>query len=185
MRRRQRGSDLSIRHFITRPAGQSLVEFAVFLPVLLLLIIGVAETGNALNAYIGVTGAAREGARLAARGNIFPSPQVKQVIESQTHGLDLAAHGSIVMTVVKTDSAGVGTYQVTQLLGTTTSRFSQASLYALYQIALPPTSEYYMYLRKESFVMIEVFYDCPTLTLFFWPTIPIYSYTVMQISAVS
>ena len=48
--------------------GQGLVEFTLVLPVLLILLIGVAEMGYALRNYILVVNACREGARLAARG---------------------------------------------------------------------------------------------------------------------
>ena len=148
------------------------------MPILILLIMGVAEAGNALNAYIGVTSAAREGARLAARGNIYSSAQVKQVIEIQTQNLDLEAHGSIVMTVVKSDTSGFS-YTVTQLLGTAPSRFTSSSLAALWAQAIATANQ--TYLSKEQFVVIEVFYDSPTLTRFFASSIPIYGYTVMKI----
>ncbi len=46
--------------------GQSLVEFALVVPLLLLLIIGVAELGRAWMAQNVVTGAAREAVRIAA-----------------------------------------------------------------------------------------------------------------------
>lgn len=48
--------------------GQGIVEFTLVLPVLLILLIGVAEMGYALRNYILVVNACREGARLAARG---------------------------------------------------------------------------------------------------------------------
>lgn len=46
--------------------GQSAVEFALILPILLLLILGMIEYGWLLNAQITLTSAAREGARVAA-----------------------------------------------------------------------------------------------------------------------
>jgi Flp pilus assembly protein TadG len=48
--------------------GQSLVEMALTLPLLLLLVFGIIEFGRILNAYIVVTNAAREGARYGAVG---------------------------------------------------------------------------------------------------------------------
>ena len=48
--------------------GVSIIEFAVILPVLLLLVLGIIEFGWLYTAYITINGAAREGARLAARG---------------------------------------------------------------------------------------------------------------------
>lgn len=44
--------------------GQSLVEFAILLPVLLLLIMGILEFGLILNSYLTINNSAREGARL-------------------------------------------------------------------------------------------------------------------------
>jgi Flp pilus assembly protein TadG len=45
--------------------GQALVEFALILPFLLLLLLGVVEMGRAWNAKQVLTDAAREGARLS------------------------------------------------------------------------------------------------------------------------
>ena len=51
-----------------RERGAAAVEFALLLPVLLLLVFGIIDFGRALNAQITLTQAAREGARLAALG---------------------------------------------------------------------------------------------------------------------
>ncbi|MBP1920796.1 TadE family protein [Youngiibacter multivorans] len=51
---------------ISGEAGQSAVEFALVLPLLLVLLLGIIEFGWFLNAKITVTGAAREGARYYA-----------------------------------------------------------------------------------------------------------------------
>lgn len=48
--------------------GQTLVEFAIILPVLLLLVVGMMEFGLVINQYMVVAEAAREGARSAALG---------------------------------------------------------------------------------------------------------------------
>lgn len=45
--------------------GQSLVEFALVLPILMMLILGMVEFGWILNGKITITSAAREGARAA------------------------------------------------------------------------------------------------------------------------
>jgi Flp pilus assembly protein TadG len=49
--------------------GQSLVEFAVILPILLMLIMGILEFGLMLNCYLSVRNASREGARAAIVGS--------------------------------------------------------------------------------------------------------------------
>lgn len=48
--------------------GQAAVELALVLPVLLLVLLGIAEFGRGLSAYLTVQHAAREGARLAVTG---------------------------------------------------------------------------------------------------------------------
>jgi|1186.fasta_scaffold20544_4 Flp pilus assembly protein TadG len=53
-------------HRRNRQQGQALVEFAILLPVLLLLLLGIVQFGLAFNNYIQVTSAAREGARKAS-----------------------------------------------------------------------------------------------------------------------
>src|SRR6266550_9643907 len=60
MKRRRRAAGDS------RDRGSVAVEFALLLPVLLLLIFGIIDFGRALNAQITLTQAAREGARLAS-----------------------------------------------------------------------------------------------------------------------
>lgn len=50
---------------IKNTEGQSLVEFALVLPILLILILGMIEFGWILNGKITLTSAAREGARTA------------------------------------------------------------------------------------------------------------------------
>lgn len=59
-----------------RPRAQSLVEFALILPILILIILGVIEMGYALFIYSQVENAAREGARAAA---VRPCPNAADV----------------------------------------------------------------------------------------------------------
>jgi len=57
-----------------RQRGQSLVEFALTLPLLLILVFGIIDFGNGLRAYIALTNGVREGARYGAIGNPLGSP---------------------------------------------------------------------------------------------------------------
>ena len=52
-----------------RERGQSLVEFALIIPIFIILVFGIIDFGMGLRAYITVTQATREGARYAAVGN--------------------------------------------------------------------------------------------------------------------
>ena len=53
---------------IKNEKGQALVEFAIILPILLLLVMGIFEFGMLLNSYLTVQNVAREGARLGIVG---------------------------------------------------------------------------------------------------------------------
>jgi Flp pilus assembly protein TadG len=57
---------MSLKRFGTAEEGQALVEFALVLPVLLILVVGILEFGRAWNLHQVLTDAAREGARKAA-----------------------------------------------------------------------------------------------------------------------
>jgi Flp pilus assembly protein TadG len=53
---------------IKQARGQSLVEFALVLPLLMILVFGIIDFGMGLRSYISLTNATREGARFAAIG---------------------------------------------------------------------------------------------------------------------
>jgi hypothetical protein len=57
-----------IRHFPSDDRGQSIVEFSLVLPVLLLLIFGLVEWAWIMNTQASVNFASRDGAMLAAEG---------------------------------------------------------------------------------------------------------------------
>lgn len=67
--------------------GQALVEFALVLPLLVLLLLGIFDFGRAIYAYTTVNNAAREAARLAI------------VDQTETHIQDLAAQRAVALGV--------------------------------------------------------------------------------------
>ncbi len=73
-----------------RDRGQSLIEFALVLPMLLVLFFGIIEFGNAWRIYQLVTNTAREGAREA----VLPSSTtftVDSIIDDRLNGSGLDA----------------------------------------------------------------------------------------------
>jgi hypothetical protein len=62
--------------------GQSLIEIAIILPILLLLLLGVAEMGMGLRNYLILVNANREAARFAARGRFTDMDTAKLVVSS-------------------------------------------------------------------------------------------------------
>ncbi|MBS4213279.1 MULTISPECIES: TadE/TadG family type IV pilus assembly protein [Neobacillus] len=65
--------------------GQSLVEFALVLPVLLLLLFGIVDFGRILHAYLTIDHAGREAARAASIG----SANIEQVAVENAVGISL------------------------------------------------------------------------------------------------
>ncbi len=65
--------------------GQALLEFALTAPLLLLMLLGLIEFGHALNSYLVVVSAARDGARLGAKGSDDAS--IRAMINSETNHL--------------------------------------------------------------------------------------------------
>jgi len=62
-------SPIKIRRRVRGEKGQSLTEFALLLPILLMLLVGVVEIGWGLNSYLTVVDSARDGARLGSKGS--------------------------------------------------------------------------------------------------------------------
>jgi Flp pilus assembly protein TadG len=76
-------------------SGQSLIEFALVLPMLLVLVFGIVEFGNAWRHYQLITNTAREGARIA----VLPSSTatiVDSVIDDRLNGSGLYADSATV-----------------------------------------------------------------------------------------
>jgi Flp pilus assembly protein TadG len=174
--------------------GQSVVELAIVTPFLVFLLLGTVEIGNAYNSYLTLVNASREGARLGARGNIFSSSELLQVVEQHSSGLSLATNGTVIYTVVTADPTATPTFQVTStklLNNGGSSHFTAAGLQTLEQqltttgIAAP----YSGYLSKEKFVIVELIYTHHTLfnvgAFLSLDPIPMYAYTVMPVSAAS
>lgn len=67
----------------SKERGQGAVEFALTIPILFALVIGVIELGVAFNAYVTVTNAAREGARAGAIYLYDSSPAYNQALNDQ------------------------------------------------------------------------------------------------------
>ena len=63
--------------------GNALIEFALVIPILLLLVMGIIEFGYIFNGYIILTGAAREGARVAVVGK---TDEISEKVINHTAG---------------------------------------------------------------------------------------------------
>jgi Flp pilus assembly protein TadG len=124
--------------------GQSLVEFAMVLPLLVILIFGIIDFGMGLRSYISLTNATREGARFAAVGNVagaYPAncdgttnTTVIGRVCVAINGLDLAAVDDVSVTYPDGQAPGNSvivaaqyTYTFITPLGAIVSRISGGS----------------------------------------------------------
>ena len=83
--------------------GQSLVEFTLTAPLLIFLLLGLAELGSALNSYLTVVNTARDGARLYSQGNASHST-ILTMVDKETERLQNGGPP----TVIENCSTGAG-----------------------------------------------------------------------------
>jgi Flp pilus assembly protein TadG len=70
-------------------AAQASIEFALIVPVLVLLLVGILDVARALNAYVTLSNASREGARFAITHPTAPNDvPIKQEVERRAVPLD-------------------------------------------------------------------------------------------------
>lgn len=70
--------------------GQALVEFALVIPIFMMLLLGILQFGIVFNNYITLTDAARAGSRVAAvsRLDALRESKAKAAVEDAAGGLD-------------------------------------------------------------------------------------------------
>jgi len=68
--------------------GQALVEFAIVLPILLMLVMGIIQFGMMLNSYLAIENASREGARAGIVGST--DAEIESLIIASSPSLDPA-----------------------------------------------------------------------------------------------
>jgi Flp pilus assembly protein TadG len=85
--------------------GQSLVEFALIVPVILLLLFGMFDIGRVLFSAVALEQAAREGARVASVGKT--NAEVIASITSATTGLDSSRVSVSISTGARTSGENI------------------------------------------------------------------------------
>ncbi len=86
--------NIKLKKLIKNNKGNSVVEFALILPILVMMVFGIFQFGIAYNNWIALTHAAREGARLAAVGQYeesrvresAPSVQIESITVTGQEG---------------------------------------------------------------------------------------------------
>jgi Flp pilus assembly protein TadG len=77
---------------IRNERGQTMTEFAIILPILVVLLFGIAQFGIAFNNYVTITDAARAGARKGAvsRNSSDPTGDCVSQVKASAADLDLS-----------------------------------------------------------------------------------------------
>lgn len=66
--------------------GQAMVEFALVLPILLILLLGILEFGQIFSSYLLIQNASRDGARYGSVG--YTDSEIIQIVQQKTSILD-------------------------------------------------------------------------------------------------
>jgi Flp pilus assembly protein TadG len=190
-----------------KPLGQSLVEFTVLLPLLVMMVSGLIEFGFMLNYYLDMIDAAREAARFAADDDpirladgTYSDPNPGFYTRAQTVTLDsinIGSGGQITLDPAR-DDVVISAFSIltNPIAGTVVvdDRFPAGSgenglpLYgnkvsqfdnARIQALLDPNAP------NSGLVLIEIFYNydmilgLPWITAFVPDPIPLYAYSIM------
>jgi Flp pilus assembly protein TadG len=181
--------------------GQSLVEFTILLPILLIMISGLIEFGFMLNYYLDLIDAAREAARWAAgddpihddNSGVYIDPNTNFYLRTQQvaiDSIDTGSGGQISLDPL-TDDVVISAFAVSG--GTITARFPAGSptglpLYNRHiskfttpqvQALIDPTAP------NTGIVMVEIWYDyhmilgLPWITAFVPNPVTLYAYSMM------
>lgn len=186
-----------------KPRGQSIVEFMVLLPVLLMMLSGLIEFGFLLNYYLDLIDAAREAARFAANDDplhndltgAYQDPNPGFYLRTQTvalQSISIGSGGQITLNPA-TDDVVISAYSV--LNGSVDKRFPYAdgthevSLYNNKTSALDVATDIDPRLDASApntgMVSVEIFYDyhmvlgLPWIKAFVPDPITLWAYSIM------
>lgn len=93
-------------HAHTRNAGQTIVEFALIVPVLLAMVLGIIEFGWLIKNTLTIANSTRDGARAAALGQ--PVASIKNRIENESAPVSVA-DSNITLVCYNQDGSGLAT----------------------------------------------------------------------------
>jgi len=101
----------SKRTHVRGERGQGMVEMAMMLPLFLVIIIGVVEVADSMNAYVTVIDAARDGARLGSK-NLATDDEIKNLVVIETGRLRDPVNPATDITILHTQFDGVDAIKV-------------------------------------------------------------------------
>jgi Flp pilus assembly protein TadG len=181
--------------------GQSIVEFMVLLPVLIMMLSGLIEFGFMLNYYLDLIDAAREAARFAANDDplhndatgVYQDPNPGFYLRTQTvalQSLNIGSGGQITLNP-SVDDVVISAYGV--IGGNVTQRFpsgtGEVSLYSNKNSGLDTVNDIEAKLDSlapnTGLVSVEIYYDyhmvlgLPWIKAFVPDPVTLYAYSIM------
>ena len=94
-----RRTALSLKSLLRSDTGQGVAEFALALPVILIILLGMVEFSHAYDRVHGLAGLSREGANIASRGSSLGEVLTTVVANGETLGMS-SRGGAIVSRLV-------------------------------------------------------------------------------------
>jgi len=125
--------NIKLKKLIKNSKGASVVEFALILPLLVMMVFGIFQFGIAYNNWIALTHAAREGTRLAAVGQYeesrvresAPSVQIESInVTGQEGNIGDPVTVTVTGVVLNLEIPLAGSWPI-QLSSTATMRLEQ------------------------------------------------------------
>jgi Flp pilus assembly protein TadG len=99
----------SVREYARDDSGTSMVEFALVAPVVILVLVASLDFARALNAYVTVANATREGARYAS---VHPEADPAAIVASVAARISPLDPGSLSVTATYDDGSGAQAWPV-------------------------------------------------------------------------
>ena len=195
-----------------KPLGQSLVEFTVLLPILIMMLSGLIEFGFLLNYYLDLVDAAREAARFAADDDplIREGPSAGQTDDSfyilsrdmVLQSIDIGSGGQITLDTTANDDIVMSAFSI--LDGAIDRRFPDLDSdnlcddtdfysYAGNQVSDFSCADVNSKLNPDApnagIVLVEIYFDyhmilaLPWITAFVPDTITLHAYSMMPNTA--
>jgi Flp pilus assembly protein TadG len=118
---------MRVRGFGNDTRGQALLEFALILPILLLLVLGIIEFGRIWNINQRVSDITREGARRAVIADQPPTPE--QVVHDFMMQSLFDAHVDTSVVTITFSQSGAGAWKASGLPQTVTIRFPYSFMF--------------------------------------------------------
>ena len=148
-----------------RQTGQAVLEFAIVLPLILLLLMGIYDFACALRANNSISNMSREGANLASRpsaGMQDRRQDIMNALSATAQPLNMRENGMMFITVIQGDTIRSQEGwensrlkdSVASRIGTPTPSQPNPKVHAIASLALAPT---------QSAFVVEVFYNYRSL----------------------